>query len=132
MEDVESAKPEEPKSEPSAEDDTKPKEDATKPDSKLVEDIAEENAKPVDGPSKPAGDNAKLDDEPVKNSSAMEVDTADDFVVVEGGGQGDELAQEKATVKKSNEKAVSAGARLSNDVSVAGMKGTMTLLSGIY
>lgn len=134
MGEVESGKPEEPKSEPSAENETKPMEDVTKPAEetlKPVEEIpkpADEKAKPVDGPSKPAEENAKPMHEPAENSSAMEIDTADDFVIVEGGGQGDELAQEKATKKKSNGEDVSAGAQPSN---VAEMKGNLTLLSGM-
>jgi len=136
MEGVVSAKPEASKSEHAAESDTKPMEDISKPTEetpKPAEDIPnppEENAKPVDGTSKPTEDNT----EPAGTSSAMEIDSADDFVVVEGEGQGDELAQEKATEKKtkSNGEDVSAGAQPSNDVAIAEMKCTLTLLSGMY
>lgn len=114
MDEIESAKPEESKSGPT-ENDAKPMEGVTKP--------AEGIPKPDNGPAKPA-------DEPAGNSSAMEVGTADDFVVVEGGGPGDELAQEKATEKKNNGN-VSAGAQLSND-SVAEINGILTVLRGMY
>jgi hypothetical protein len=129
MGEVESGKPEEPKSEPSAENETKRMEDVTKPAEEIPKP-ANVNAKPVVGPSKSAEENAKPMHEPAENSSAMEIDTADDFVIVEGGGQGDELAQEKATKKKTNGEDVSAGAQPSNDVSIAEMKGNLTLLRG--
>ena len=135
MEEVESAKPEESKSEHPAERDTKQMEDVSKHTEeapKPAEDFpkpVEENAKPADVISKPAEDIAEPAEdiaEPAGNSSGMEVDSADDFVVVEGGGQDDELAQEKANEKKtkSNGEDVSAGAQPSNDVAIAEMKGT--------
>lgn len=129
MEEIESGKPKEPKSEPPAENETKPMEDVPKP-AEETSKPAEEIPKPVDGPLKLTDENVKPANEPAGTSSAMEVDTTDDFVIVEGGGQGDELAQEKAIEKKSNGEDVSAGPQPSN-VSVAEMKGTLTLLNGM-
>lgn len=112
MEEVDSTKPEEPKSEPPAEEmDTQPEPAVTENDAKSEPPVAENEAQP---------------EVPATDKDMMDVDPAEDFVVIEGGGEGDDLAQEKATAREkekengeniaSEKETVGAGAQLPNDV----------------
>ena len=59
-------------------------------------DEVEQTTNPVNDVAKPEEPESKVEATPAEDK--MDIDPAEDFVVIEGGGEGDPLAQEKAAV----------------------------------
>jgi hypothetical protein len=95
-----------------AKEDSEAKDGEEKGDGEPMEDVEETTA------TKPAEDDMKESETAAEDNK--DTDPADDFVVVEGGGEADDLAQEKATEKgEEKEDDVSAGAQAPLDTESA-------------
>jgi hypothetical protein len=102
---------------PASKDEAEPMEEVEEPAKPAIEREAEREVPPRSEKPKiqlPAATKEPKSEAPASaDGNVMDIDAAEDFVIVEGGGEGDELAQEKATNKqredKENEKEVQKG-----------------------